>query len=148
VPSAPGSYLLVLRTARHVEVAVGRLGPRRFPRGWHVYAGSARRGLRARLRHHLAPDRPAHWHVDALRARSRLTALWVVLGDARVECALAAALAAQPGAARCQGFGSSDCRCLGHLVSFERRPALAALWPDLTRLRLSHRLTNSAAGGS
>src|SRR5581483_674118 len=101
VPPQPGSYLLVLRTDEPLTLSVGRLGPRRFPRGWHVYAGSARRGLRARLAHHLAPARPAHWHVDALHVASRLAELWVVLGSERVECALAAALAALPGAERC-----------------------------------------------
>jgi Uri superfamily endonuclease len=137
VPREPGSYLLVLRTERRVDVVVGSLGARTFRRGWHVYAGSARAGLRARLRHHLAPGRPAHWHVDALRRAGRLAELWVVLGSERLECGLAAALAGQPGAQPCPGFGSTDCRCPGHLVSFPRRPQLGALWPGLTRLPAS-----------
>jgi Uri superfamily endonuclease len=124
----------VLRTDRRVALAVGRLGTRSFPGGWHVYAGSARAGLRARLRHHLAPGRPAHWHVDVLRGVGHLAELWVVLGSQRIECGLAAALGKQPGAQPCPGFGSSDCRCGGHLVSFARRPALDGLWPGLTRL--------------
>jgi sugar fermentation stimulation protein A len=127
----------VLRTGRCFDLAVGRLGTRRFRRGWHVYAGSARAGLRARLRHHLAAARPVHWHVDALHAAAALDEVWVVVGTERVECALAAAVAALPGADRCAGFGSSDCRCPGHLVSFARRPSLAALWPGLTRLPLA-----------
>lgn len=135
LPAEPGSYLLVLRTQRPLELTIGRLGTRRFLPGWHVYVGSARRGLRARLRHHLEPGRPAHWHVDALRRASRLAEVWVVPGRERRECSLATALAALPGAVRCAGFGSSDCRCPGHLVSFARRPALATLCPDLTRLR-------------
>lgn len=126
----------MIHTAHPVALSVGRLGTRRFARGWHVYAGSARGGLRARLRHHLASARPTHWHVDALRHAGQLAELWVVLGTGRVECALAVALAALPGAARCAGFGSSDCRCPGHLVSFARRPSLAALWPGLSRLPL------------
>jgi Uri superfamily endonuclease len=113
---------------------IGRLGSRDFAPGWHVYAGSARRGLRARLRHHLEPARPAHWHVDALRRQGRLAELWIALGSERIECALAAALAALPDARRCRGFGSSDCRCPGHLVSFAHRPPLATVWPGLQRL--------------
>jgi len=140
VPPAPGSYLLVIRTDHSAVLTVGRLGARRFARGWHVYAGSARGGLGARLRHHLAPGRPVRWHVDVLRRAGRLAELWVVLGSARAECALAAALAGLPGAARCTGFGSSDCRCPGHLVSFPRRPPLAGLWPGLTRLSLARPL--------
>ncbi len=132
--TAPGSYLLVIRTEAPLTLAVGRLGTRAFPRGWHVYAGSARRGLGARLRHHLAPDRPARWHVDALRRAGRVAAVWVVAGSEPGECALARALATLPGAQRTPGFGSTDCRCPGHLVSFARRPALRGLWPGLAPL--------------
>ena len=137
VPHEAGSYLLVLRADRRLDCAIGRLGTRQFRRGWHVYAGSARAGLHARLRHHLAPARPAHWHVDALHDSARLAEVWVALGGERIECALAVALAALPGAERCAGFGSSDCRCPGHLVSFARRPPLAGLWPGLRRLPLA-----------
>jgi sugar fermentation stimulation protein A len=131
---APGSYLLVIRTERRLELAVGRLGVRTFARGWHVYAGSARRGLGGRLRHHLAPGRPVHWHVDVLRQVGRVAEVWAVESREPLERALARAVAALPGAALCARFGSSDCRCPGHLVSFARRPALAGVWPGVTRL--------------
>jgi sugar fermentation stimulation protein A len=146
LPREPGSYLLVLRTGRRLDRVVGRLGTRRFRRGWHVYAGSARAGLRARLRHHLAGERPVHWHVDVLRKAARLVELWVVVGNERVECALAAALATLPSAERCAGFGSSDCCCPGHLVSFARRPPLVALWPGLTRVPLQRLLPCASRG--
>jgi Uri superfamily endonuclease len=139
IPHEPGSYLLVFRTDQQVERAVGRLGTRRFRRGWHVYAGSARAGLRARLGHHLSATRPIHWHVDVLHASAHLVEVWVAGGGERAECALAAALAALPGAERCVGFGSSDCRCPGHLLSFARRPPLATLWPGLVRLPVEGR---------
>jgi len=136
LPTVPGSYLLVIRTAARLDLAVGRLGPRTFPRGWHVYAGSARGGLAGRLRHHLAGDRPVHWHVDVLRQAGTVAEVWVVADRAPLECALARALAALPGARLSPRFGSSDCRCAGHLVSFNRRPALGGVWPGLARLGL------------
>ena len=135
----PGSYPLVIRTDRRLDLAVGRLGRRTFPQGWHIYAGSARRGLRARLKHHLAEERPVHLHVDVLRHAGRVAEVWVVAGDEPQECALARAAAALPGAQRCPGFGSSDCRCPGHLVSFGCRPPLGTLWPGLVRLSLPRR---------
>jgi Uri superfamily endonuclease len=134
--NAPGSYLLLIRTDRRLELAVGRLGVRVFPRGWHVYAGSARGGLAARLRHHLEPDRPVHWHVDVLRRAGHVAAVWAVEGRDRHECALARAVAALPGARLSPDFGSSDCRCPGHLISFPRSPALDAVWPGLALLRI------------
>jgi sugar fermentation stimulation protein A len=134
LPTGPGSYLLVLRTTARLDLTIGRLGQRTFPRGWHVYAGSARGGLAGRLRHHLAGDRPAHWHVDALRQAGTVAAVWTVAGRAPLECALARAVAALPGARLSPRFGSSDCRCPGHLVSFARRPALAGVWPGLAMI--------------
>jgi Uri superfamily endonuclease len=127
----PGSYLLVIRTERRLTLAIGRLGKRTFPCGWHVYAGSARRGLSTRLRHHLDAGRPVHWHVDVLRQAGQIAAVWAVAGAEPDECALARAVAALPGAQLCPRFGSSDCRCPGHLVSFLRRPALGGLHPGL-----------------
>ncbi len=132
----PGSYLLVIRTRVRLDLAVGRLGQRTFARGWHVYAGSARRGLGTRLRHHLDPVRPVHWHVDVLRQAGEIAQIWAVAGAEPGECALARAVAALPGATLARGFGSSDCRCPGHLVSFRRRPTLGGLSPDLLRLPL------------
>ena len=142
----PGSYLLVIRTETPLELAVGRLGRRTFPRGWHVYAGSALGGLRRRLKHHLDAERPVHWHVDVLRQAGRVSAVWVVQGPERRECALARAVAALPGARLCPGFGSSDCHCPGHLVSFARAPRLAGLWPGLVRLPLGALESESARG--
>ncbi len=124
----------MIRTAAPLTLVVGRLGRRVFPRGWHVYAGSARRGLGARLAHHLAPARPVHWHVDVLRQAGRVAEVWVSAGAEPDECALARAVAALPGASLVAGFGSSDCRCPGHLVSFRRRPPLRGLHPRLVRL--------------
>jgi Uri superfamily endonuclease len=134
--AAPGSYLLVIRTRVRLDLAVGRLGERTFARGWHVYAGSARRGLGARLRHHLTPARPVHWHVDVLRQAGEIAEVWAIVGAEPGECTLARAVAALPGATLTHGFGSSDCRCPGHLVSFSRRPTLCGLSPGLIRLPL------------
>jgi Uri superfamily endonuclease len=139
----PGSYLLVIRTDAPLDLAVGRLGQRTFPRGWHVYAGSALGGLHGRLKHHLDSERPLHWHVDVLRHAGRVSAVWLVEGPERRECALARAVAALPGAQLCSGFGSSDCRCPGHLVSFARAPRLAGVWPGLVRLPLGARVLAS-----
>ncbi|MBX5492637.1 MAG: GIY-YIG nuclease family protein [Chloroflexi bacterium] len=131
---APGSYLLVLRTTTPLTLPVGRLGRRHFPPGWHVYVGSARRGLGARLAHHLRPLSRPHWHIDTLRSHATLVEVWALLGRERYECALAAQLTGLPGAGLAAGFGSSDCRCPGHLVSFSARPALETLGGGPVRL--------------
>ena len=69
--------------------------------------------------------------MDQLRQAGTVAEVWVVADRAPLECALARAVAALPGARLSPRFGSSDCRCPGHLVSFSRRPALGGVWPGL-----------------
>jgi len=80
------------------------------------YVGSALGpgGLRARLARHASPSPRKHWHIDFLLPHARVTGALVVESPERIECALASWLAEL--ADSCvPGFGSSDCRCEGHL---------------------------------
>ena len=118
-PAAPGTYAVVLRLAEPTEVAVGSRGVHRLPTGDYAYCGSALGpgGLRARVNRHLRADKRRRWHVDYLRAVAAVVDVWVVESSDRLECELAAALASRSGACRpIARFGSSDCRCAGHLV--------------------------------
>lgn len=133
----PGTYLLVIHTRLRLELSVGHLGGRVFLAGWHIYVGSAQRGLSGRLKHHLSPDAAVRWHIDYLRRTGRLVEVWVQTGRERRECALAQAIASLPGAERSPRFGSSDCHCPGHLVSFRVKPRLSTVCPGLVRLSCS-----------
>jgi Uri superfamily endonuclease len=110
-PPATYQLLIELRVAR--TIAVGRLGRFRFPAGWYVYTGSAKRGVDARVARHLKRDKPLHWHIDWLLATpgANVRALRVLEA---AECAANARLAGEIVA---PGFGSSDCRagCGSHL---------------------------------
>ncbi len=117
----PGSYLLLVRLTAGATFAAGRLPPRRYPAGWYIYAGSALGGLRPRLDRYLAPARKRHWHIDYLLEHGDARAAWVVPGRERLECRLAAALGES--LERVPRFGSTDCRCPGHLF-YARRKAL------------------------
>lgn len=120
-PGARGTYALVLRLDRPVEVAVGRLGVRSFAPGRYVYCGSALGGLRARVARHLRAGKRPHWHVDYLLAVAPVIDVWACEAPERLECKLAAYLASLPGATHpALGFGSSDCRCPSHLVGLGR----------------------------
>jgi len=110
-----GVYVLVVQLDRPAEVEVGRLGMLRFTSGTYAYVGSARRGIEARVRRHLRKEKRLRWHIDYLLAHpaARVTAVYVRETPKRLECEVADALAA-----KCRvvpGFGSSDCRCKGHL---------------------------------
>ena len=94
---------------------VGALGQCRFPAGWYAYTGSARRGLRARLRRHSDPHarKRLRWHADYLLACPQVTVHYLALFE-EPECAVNQARA---GDLPCPGFGASDCRagCGSHL---------------------------------
>ncbi|MFO8006810.1 MAG: GIY-YIG nuclease family protein, partial [Candidatus Brocadiia bacterium] len=122
LPETGGVYALLLRVEEGVSVRVGALGRLRFEAGWYCYVGSARAGLRARLRRHLrAEGKRLHWHVDYLRRYARpVGALIVTRADAQ-ECSLSDAVA-RAADRSVPGFGAGDCRCRSHLHYFRSDP--------------------------
>lgn len=133
--SVPGSYLLLLALPAPVELTIGCLGRRTFAAGSYLYCGSALGGLTARLARHLRREKRPHWHIDFLLERARIVEVWVLPGRTRLEC-LARRSLTELGGVPVPGFGSSDCRCPGHLLFFPAPPArsdfnraLAALHP-------------------
>ena len=115
MPDRAVTYQLWLHLAVDTELTVGALGRCTFPAGWYAYTGSAKRGLRARLRRHSDPGaaKTLRWHADYLLACPHATVHYVSL-SAAPECAVNAAVG---GSLPCPGFGASDCRsgCGSHL---------------------------------
>ncbi len=118
----PGAYGLLIEIARNLTIPTGRLGSREYTRGWYVYVGSALRGISGRLHHHLRRRERARWHIDYLLANSELAAVVIAETRERVECALAGFLAERFEIT--PRFGSSDCRCPGHLFRSRTRAAI------------------------
>jgi len=118
VPSG-GVYVLLLRLPRPRRLQVGRLGRRRFARGWYCYVGSAQRSLRARLRRHARRGKARRWHIDELTRVAEVVGAWFLEAPKLVECLWAGELARRGQVV--SGFGASDCRCGGHLVCFAAR---------------------------
>jgi sugar fermentation stimulation protein A len=116
-----GLYLLLLHLARGTRLEAGVLGWCDFAAGWYVYAGSARRNLSQRLARHLRLAKRRHWHVDALREAADQVRALPIRGTRGCECELAAAVRAIADASLPR-FGSSDCRCPGHLFRFDADP--------------------------
>ncbi|MEH0018355.1 MAG: GIY-YIG nuclease family protein [Desulfobacter sp.] len=128
LPSAPGTYALILRNPGRKTFCVGRLGPVTLPRGWYVYTGSAfgPGGLAARVGRHLRPDKSKRWHVDYLTSELPVSRIWYTTWRVKQECAWAGFLSAMGGKVHIPGFGASDCNCSAHLFSFPRLPGLTA----------------------
>ncbi len=143
-----GRYVLLLHVPEGLVLEVGSLGRLEFPTGHYGYSGSAARGLQARLSRHARREKAVHWHIDRLTARDGVRVLGAVVlplaGPS--ECETADDLVRSAGGRRLhRGFGSSDCRCPGHLVHLggweDVRAATASLedaggrWVDIWRIR-------------
>ena len=126
IQSKAGTYALLFESDTSGKVRVGRLGLLVLASGVYVYVGSAlgSGGVRARVARHCRPLQRKHWHIDHLRSYLRLRRVLFTYCDRRLEHAWASALLRLGGAeAPLAGFGSSDCRCLSHLIYFQG-------WPD------------------
>lgn len=119
LPGAPGVYSLVVSVRRTARITVGGLGVVAFRPGVYVYAGSARGGLRRRVRRYLALSSTRRWHIDHLLAcpEAHLVAVHLWPTPHLSECLLQRAVA-RLGRPVVPGFGSSDCRegCVSHLT--------------------------------
>ena len=118
--SDTGVYLLFI--AARGRIRVGQLGEQCF-NGTYVYVGSARGagGLKRVCRHiEVAAGRRAggRWHVDRLLALGKLEAALFIRTREPVECLLAQRVGGTASLA-VPGFGSSDCRCPGHLFRID-----------------------------
>lgn len=126
VHAAQGTYLLVAQLDYEVKIQVGKLGRFDFAAGHYAYAGSALGpgGLHARLARHARIGKRLHWHIDYLLQHAVLDRVWQLAYPGRLECAWATAVQSLAGACTpVPGFGTSDCRCITHLVFFPQRPA-------------------------
>jgi Uri superfamily endonuclease len=133
----PGTYALLLKLDKQERITVGKLGTFDFPAGYYLYVGSALGpgGLQARLARHQRGSenssqssssqrgKKLHWHIDYLLQRGQLIEVWSVVSEERLECKWSEVARGLSGAqVPVRGFGSSDCRCLTHLIYFSARP--------------------------
>lgn len=107
------TYQLWITVCEPLQIEVGRLGRYRFPPGWYVYSGSARRNLSARLARHLTATKRMRWHIDYLLAAPSVLVRHIRTFDA-AECDVNRET---PGVILVRRFGASDCRagCGSHL---------------------------------
>lgn len=122
----PGTYAIVFAADKRQTIQVGRLGTLDVRPGYYLYGGSALGPgrLAARVGRHCRQDKPHRWHVDYLRAVTKVEEVWYATGAERQECLWAATMGNMPGASvPMRGFGASDCRCEAHLFFFNRRPS-------------------------
>jgi len=109
-----GSYLLLGFLPENLTLSIGSLGKRFFRKGFYVYIGSAMNSLSQRINRHLRRKKSIHWHIDMLTPFLKNLIPLRIESSERLECFIAERLR-NIADATISRFGSSDCRCKGHL---------------------------------
>jgi len=75
-----GSYSLIVKVVRKINIKVGAIGNINLVRGIYVYNGSAfgSGGIRARIAHHLRKNKAIHWHIDYLTSNKSCKVMKVI----------------------------------------------------------------------
>lgn len=127
VPKTPGTYALILSSLDSFPLQIGKKGKMSVKPGYYVYIGSAfgSGGLAARLGHHIKIAKRPRWHIDYLRAKLKLIAIWLTTDRQHREHQWARCLAEyQRVSMPLARFGASDCNCSSHLFYFATQPRL------------------------
>ncbi len=117
-----GAYLLVLKVKRNVSIRVGSLGKINFKKGFYCYVGSAlgKMSLEKRICRHYRLNRnkrgKIRWHIDYLLVHKdiELVSALYKRSKQKIECKLSNKIA-KLSEFTVKKFGSTDCRCFGHL---------------------------------
>ncbi len=111
-PMSRGAYVLILRIDRDTSVRVGALGTVELKKGYYAYVGSARGGLKRRLKRYIkTPVNKKHWHIDYLINDFEIEEIVCVAGGE--EEAISALFSMHFDGI--EGFGSSDVSSRAHL---------------------------------
>ncbi|MEM2464052.1 MAG: GIY-YIG nuclease family protein [Candidatus Bathyarchaeia archaeon] len=114
-----GIYVLIISVGKVKEIRVGSLGILTFERGLYAYVGSAQNNLERRVARHFNKNKRVFWHIDYLLNDKDVEIISVFFKEAprNEECQLALALKDLYKPVR--GFGSSGCKCSGHLFKID-----------------------------
>lgn len=127
-----GVYVLLIFIAEDIDVSVGALGDLNLQKGLYAYVGSAQNNLEKRVERHLRRTKTAKfWHIDYLlsnRQAEVVKAFYKETGKFE-ECRIARSLSEKM--APVKGFGSSDCRCIGHLFRIEAHDHLGEFMREI-----------------
>ena len=99
-------------------------------KGYYYYAGSALKGLSARVKRHLSKTKKTHWHIDFLLEEAEPVLINpYIIKDSEFEHKLADILSGE--LSGINGFGCGDCKCSTHLFyspSLVTKPFLKQLF--------------------
>ncbi len=112
-----GVYILLMELEKTQKIKPGSMTEAEYKKGMYIYVGRARKGLQARIRRHARKEKKLFWHIDYLLRKAKLREIWTrenFFDECRTASKLRRVLSPPPSIHK--GFGSSDCRCAGHLL--------------------------------
>ena len=118
-----GCYQLLMVLDEDVTLRIGALGKLNFKKDHYLYTGRAKRGLKSRIRRHISMKKKKRWHIDYLLTRVRITKIFYYHGRLD-ECIINNEVLKRVKGQVVKNFGSSDCRCEGHLIRVDEEPNL------------------------
>jgi len=116
-----GAYLIIFHNREKKQIKTGKLGLIKYVEGYYVYVGSGRNNVFKRIAHHKKSGRKKHWHIDYIKGHMKIISDIPIVRDDDIECQLSQWLNGIEGRP-VFNFGSSDCRCKGHLIYFKDNP--------------------------
>jgi len=141
-----GIYTLIFELGKGTDCKIGNLGSFCFNRGVYVYTGSGRgvasTSIEGRIKRHLGRRKRKFWHIDYLLSLRTCSVCASVCSETTkdVECRVNRRIQELTcGVFPVNGFGSSDCSCIGHLVylpSHDSNRALCSVMKAYRKLRL------------
>ncbi len=116
-----GVYQLLIYLSKSTHIRIGKKGTFGFPKGYYIYTGSAKRGLKARVERHLREEKKHFWHIDYLLDHASVKKVFLFPEDRLDECFLSRKMLKRSEAkVIVPKFGASDCSCPTHLVFFRK----------------------------
>ncbi|MBS7619723.1 GIY-YIG nuclease family protein [Candidatus Bathyarchaeota archaeon] len=114
-----GAYCLIVQVSKSSTIKIGSLGIINFDPGYYIYVGSAMNSLESRVHRHLNTAEKKfcklRWHIDYLLTAPgvKIIRVYEFVSKNKIECTIAYVLSQRY--APVSRFGSSDCKCGGHL---------------------------------
>jgi Uri superfamily endonuclease len=120
--TSKGLYAILMAISQQILIDIGKLGSTNFHQGMYLYIGRGSgksSSIQNRVKRHISIIKNKFWHIDYLTSNPKVdvkAAITAVTGEI-TECQLAQTLLRDLKAEQTvRGFGSSDCRCTGHLL--------------------------------
>ena len=118
---AKGIYQLLIYLPEDTLIVIGKKGEFKFPKGYYIYTGSAKNGLKARVGRHLRKEKKHFLHIDYFLEYASVKSVFLFPDHKLNECSLSQnTLEKKEGKVIVPRFGASDCNCLTHQVYLGR----------------------------